>query len=141
MTITPETPVGQLAAAYPLATRVFARHQIDFCCGGGQPLKDVCQKQGLDVTQVLTEIQQETAPSDAAVQRWDDAPLGALIDHILSRYHEPLREELPRLEAMARKVVRVHGDKDPEGLNALLAVYLALKAELEHHFVKEEAIL
>jgi len=141
MTITPTSLVGEVAVAQPLATRVFARHQIDFCCGGGRPLDEVCRTKGLDVNQVLDEIRQETAPSDAGTERWDSAPTRLLIDHILERYHTSLREELPRLEAMARKVVRVHGDKDPERLEALLSIYLELKEELEGHMVKEEAIL
>jgi regulator of cell morphogenesis and NO signaling len=140
-TLTPEMKVGQLAAEYPLATRVFARHQIDYCCGGGRPLAEVCRTKGLDPARVLTEIEQEIAPADRDVQRWIDAPLGALIDHILTDYHRPLYEELPRLEAMVQKVARVHGDKEPVRLPELLSVFTSLKAELEDHFTKEEAVL
>jgi regulator of cell morphogenesis and NO signaling len=42
---------------------------------------------------------------------------------------------------MARKVVDVHRDKQPETLPELLSVYLGLKAELEQHMAKEEQIL
>jgi regulator of cell morphogenesis and NO signaling len=140
-TINADILIGQLAATNPLATRVFARHQIDYCCGGGRPLGEVCREKGLDIDRVLTEIQSEIADPGFDADRWEQAPLGALIDHIVSRFHDPLREELPRLEAMARKVARVHGDKDPERLAALVSVYLGLKAELEQHMVKEEAIL
>ena len=31
----------------------------------------------------------------------------------MTTYHDPLREELPRLESMAAKVARVHGAKAP----------------------------
>lgn len=139
MNIDARTPIGQLAAAHPLATRVFARHAIDFCCGGGQPLVDVCRTKGLDADRVLAEIAAEL--SDDEPRDWTAASNAALIDHILTRYHATLREELPRLEAMARKVLRVHGDKDPERLGALVTVFLGLKAELEEHLEKEEVIL
>jgi regulator of cell morphogenesis and NO signaling len=141
MNVTGESKVGQIATEHPLATRVFARHGIDFCCGGGQPLGDVCTARGLDTVAVLTEIQSELAAPDATEVRWDQAPLGDLIEHILATYHKPLKEELPRLEEMARKVVGVHGDKQPEKLPELLSVYLGLKAELDQHMVKEEQIL
>ena len=36
MKIDPESKIGQIAAEHPLATRVFSRHQLDFCCGGGK---------------------------------------------------------------------------------------------------------
>jgi regulator of cell morphogenesis and NO signaling len=141
MSITTETLVGQIAAEHPLATRVFARHGIDFCCGGGRPLEVACRGKGLDAATVLDEIRAELERPDAPEHRWDDAPLDKLIDHILDTYHRALHEELPRLEAMARKVVSVHREKDPVRLPELLTVYLELKAELDEHMAKEEHIL
>ena len=136
-----DTPVGHVATAAPLATRVFARHGIDFCCGGGVPLEQACAARDVSVDTVLEEIEKELQTSNGDSTSWDTAPLDALIDHILSAYHRPLDDELPRIEAMARKVNAVHGDKDPERLPALLSTYLALKEELEPHMMKEEQIL
>ena len=141
MTIDRDRTVGELAVEHPLATRVFARHGIDFCCGGGKPLREVCEARDLDTDVVLDEIRKELAGTDVAAQRWDGAPLNDLVEHILVAYHRPLDEELPRLEAMARKVQQVHGEKAPEMLSELLSVYVALKAELEQHMAKEEQIL
>ena len=136
-----DTPVGRVATAVPLSTRVFARHGIDFCCGGGVSLETACTTRGLAVDAVLAELHAELreAPTDAPT--WEGAPLPALLDHILQTYHRPLDEELPRIEAMARKVHRVHGDKDPERLGQMLATFLALKADLDQHMQKEEQIL
>ena len=139
--MTASTPIGQIAVEHPLATRVFARHRIDYCCGGGKSLGEVCRAKGLDPVRVLDEIRHEIEPADFAAQRWDEAPLRDLIDHILERYHRPLQEELSRLDGMAEKVFRVHGDKDPDRLASLVAVYRVMKAELEDHMVKEEQIL
>ena len=141
MSITLETTVGPIASAYPLATRVFGRHPIDFCCGGGVPIGEVCRRQGLDPEVILEEIRHQLATSHGGEQRWDEAPLDDLIQHILSAYHRPLDEELDRLEAMARKVVNVHGSKEPVMLPELLKVYLSLKEELVPHMRKEEQIL
>jgi len=141
MTITSETKVGQLAAQHPLATRVFARHGIDFCCGGGEPLGAVCTSKGLETAVILAEIAKELEVADRSVERWDMAPLDALIEHIMVTYHQPLYEELPRLEAMARKVLDVHRDKDPQRLSELFTVYLEIEAELKQHMMKEEQIL
>ncbi len=67
MTVLAETTVGQVASEHPIATRVFARHQIDFCCGGGRPIADICAAMGLDTAAILQEINVElsTADSDA----------------------------------------------------------------------------
>lgn len=141
MSISIDRPVGQLAAEHPLATRVFARHGIDFCCGGGRPLGEVCEEKGLDGRVVLDEIQAEIETSSDSEERWDQAPLSDVIEHILFAYHRPLKEELPRLEAMAQKVLNVHGDKDPERLSELLSVFRGLRMELDEHMAKEENIL
>jgi len=141
MTITQETTVGSVATEHPLATRVFARHGIDFCCGGGKPLSEACAAASIDPEVVLAELSAELSASHETEKRWDEAPLTELIDHIVATFHVPLREELPRLEAMARKVNEVHGDKDPERLKAIVNTIVALKAELILHMRKEEEIL
>ncbi len=141
MTIQAESKVGQIAAEHPLSTRVFARHEIDFCCGGGRPIGEICEEKGLETETILAEITAELAgPADDST-RWDEAPLPALIDHILATYHRALDEELPRIEFMARKVLRVHGDRAPDVLPELVSVFLGLKTELEQHMMKEEQIL
>ncbi len=141
MTITAESTVGSVATEHPLATRVFARHGIDFCCGGGQPLSAACSAKGVDVQQVLGELENELAGPSTEEVRWDEQPLSDLVDHILSTYHEPLKEELPRIEAMMRKVHSVHGDKDQERFDALLKTVLLIKADIDQHLPKEEQIL
>ena len=66
--------------------------------------------------------------------------VAGLIDHILSRYHEIHRQELPDLLALARKVERVHHDV-PEAPLGLAEVLERLSAELETHMQKEEFVL
>lgn len=142
MEITTESRVGEIAAHHPLATRVFARHGIDFCCGGGVPLAHACERRGLSPERLLAEMREELAGAPREGEDWLQAPLADLVDHIVSVYHGSLREELPRLEAMARKVARVHAERDPEErLPAILSTLLALKGELEDHMEREEQVL
>ncbi len=141
MTIKSDTTLGQVAAEHPLATRVFHRHGMDFCCDGGRTLQEACAAQGLDTESILEDIRKELSNTTTPEEQWLQAPLEDLIDYILVAYHQPLQEELPRLEAMARKVLAVHRDKDPERLSELVEVYAGLKAELDQHMVKEERIL
>ncbi|MBT5365626.1 MAG: iron-sulfur cluster repair di-iron protein [Phycisphaerae bacterium] len=140
MTLKIETPVGEIASQFPLSTRVFARHKIDFCCGGGAPLQKVCEKHGLDVHEILSEINAEVANEEEDTQ-WNDVLLTDLIQHIVSKYHASLKEELPRLEMMAVKVNKVHGEKDPVRLQAIETIFSELKTELLEHMIKEEQIL
>ncbi len=132
--------VGKIAVEHPMATRVFGRHQIDYCCGGGHSLADACERGGIDVALVLRELREELQGTAPPATQWDRVPPSVLIAHIISTYHEPLREELPRLETMARTVQDVHGDKD-ERLALLVEEVAALRSELLDHMMKEERIL
>jgi regulator of cell morphogenesis and NO signaling len=62
---------------------------------------------------------------------------GALIDHIVTRYHMVHRRELPALIALARRVEAEHGAHAlaPRGLAELLS---RIAWELESHMQKEE---
>lgn len=141
MTINETSRVGQIAAEHPLATRVFARHNIDFCCGGGRTLSDACRRSAADPDAVINELRVEIEGNRGPEKRWDQAPLTELVGHILTEYHAPLREELPRLNTMAAKVRDVHGDKFPDTLPEIASVVEALVHELESHMQKEERIL
>ncbi|MCF6312425.1 MAG: iron-sulfur cluster repair di-iron protein [Verrucomicrobiales bacterium] len=141
MNIEKQTPVAEIATQYPLATRVLARHQIGYCCEGGKSLAEACQKRDLDVDTIIAEIHTELEKTIDSEKRWDQTPLNELIDHILTTYHESLREELPRLETMARRVEQVHGEKMPLVLPQLAQVVSDLRLELEQHMMKEEQIL
>lgn len=133
------TALSHLATTRPAASRVFHRHRLDFCCGGERSLAEACRALGLDPLLLAREIELEETVAAQAV-RWDERPLAELIDHILVRYHEPLREELPRLLEMAQKVERAHADKShaPHGLAAHLR---GIQGSVEDHMQKEEQIL
>lgn len=141
MAIHATSTVGAVAADHPLATRVFARHGIDFCCGGGKPLAEVCEGRDVDVTALIDEIERELADSTESEVNWNERPVEDLVEHILTAYHAPLREELPRIEQMMRKVHAVHGSKDQERFDELLATVVEIKADIEGHLPKEEEIL
>jgi regulator of cell morphogenesis and NO signaling len=133
------TTLAELAVSHPAAARVFYRHRLDFCCGGRRPLAEVCRERQLDAAVILEAIAAED-PIAADAERWDLAPLAALIDHIVTTYHARLREQLPALVEMARKVERRHGDK-PECPRGLATHLEAMHASVLDHLGKEEEIL
>ena len=128
--------LGSLAVQIPGATAVFRRLKLDFCCGGQQALQEACTHKGLDPEAVLSEIRalqdNETTP--------DKPEPGELIDHILRRYHEVHRQQLPELIRMARRVEAVHRNHPqvPRGLADHLET---MEQELLDHMAKEEQIL
>nr|WP_163501094.1 iron-sulfur cluster repair protein YtfE [Halomonas socia] len=122
-----EQSIGHTALTLPGATRVFRDHNIDFCCGGGISLRQAAELEGL--------------PKGERDERdWQSASNSELIEHILARYHDVHRKQLPELVKMARRVEQVHGERDtcPNGLADLLTT---IHQEMESHMQKEEQIL
>jgi regulator of cell morphogenesis and NO signaling len=128
--------LGSLAIQIPGATAVFRKLKLDFCCGGQQSLEKACTDKQLDLDSVLGEIRalqtQQAMPAAPSASE--------LIDHILRRYHEVHRQQLPELVRMARRVEAVHRDHPqvPRGLADHLET---MEQELLEHMAKEEQIL
>lgn len=139
MNITENTTVADIAAAVPSSVRVFQRYGIDFCCGGKTPLAVACQERGLPLADLVSAIDVSSVEQSDDTD-WNTERLHLLIDHIIGTYHVPLHDELPRLEAMAAKVARVHGHRASH-LAGLEATLLKLSNELVVHMRKEEHIL
>ncbi|MEZ6185053.1 MAG: iron-sulfur cluster repair di-iron protein [Planctomycetota bacterium] len=139
MELTVNTSLAELASHVPAAAAVFHRYSLDFCCKGARSLEEACRDKSLEPDVVLGEIRDASAPNAEHLD-WTRRPLGHLVDHILSRYHEPLRAELSRCLAMARKVEAVHRAKEscPHGLAEHLG---QMSLDLESHMQKEEQIL
>ncbi len=140
-TLTAEKTVGELVRERPSRARVFEDLGIDYCCGGKKPLSEACTKKGHKVEEVLKTIEvADSAGSEADSVDYGSMPLDELADHIVATHHAYLGHELPRLQAMAAKVARVHGEKDAR-LGELASVVDALAEELTSHMMKEERIL
>ncbi len=71
---------------------------------------------------------------------WDDAPLRALMDHIVETHHALCRRELPRLDALLKAAVERHGRRHPE-LRHIHALFSKVSRDLHMHLLKEEETL
>lgn len=131
--------LGSIACDIPGATRVFHRHRLDFCCGGGKSLREATARKGLDADAVAGELLALTACPGLG-RDWRQASSAELIDHILHRFHDRHRIQLPELVRLARRVEQVHGDRPdcPVGLANHLD---NMQRELDSHMMKEEQIL
>ena len=132
--------VGQMVVERPQRSRVFDRLHIDYCCGGKRTLEEACAKRGLDLKAVLAELEAFDAEAQGDAVRPANLTMTELADDIERTHHAYLREELPRLGNLVKKVSAVHGQAHP-WLSGLTSVYAELVAELEPHMLKEEQIL
>lgn len=138
--MTTTTTLADLAAGSLSAVRILESHGLDYCCGGKQRFDQACLAKGIRPESVIQEIEAARAGAGAA-RDWQTAPLAELAKHILDTHHSYLKQELPALSNRMDKVVSVHGARDPQVLPRLSEVFEALRAELELHLRKEEAIL
>jgi regulator of cell morphogenesis and NO signaling len=136
-----DTPVGQLVTERPSRSLAFERLGVDYCCGGKRPLRDACAGKGLDPARVLREL--ELSDQKGALEDeidWSKVAFGALTDHIVTTYHDTLREALPRLALLIGKVARAHGERHAE-IPELEKVFGSFQSDLELHMLKEERVL
>ena len=129
--------IGEIAATVPGATEVFRKLKLDFCCGGDVTLEEAARTRDVDLDgleQALAAL--EEGNTEITPSRTTDE----FIDHILTRYHETHRRELPELIRLARKVEAVHRDS-PQVPRGLADILQQMMGELEVHMKKEELVL
>lgn len=139
MTITPETPVRDIATSMPEAIPVLERLEVDYCCGGQHTLAEACANHNIALARVLDDLEQfqtEKGPS-VAESHWLHAPLKELTEYIVKKHHAYTREHLNLIDDLMGKVEQRHGAEHPEvfQLGKQLAVF---GSELRHHAGCEE---
>lgn len=129
--------LGEIVAANPAAARLLDRLGLDYCCHGHRTLGEACAAAALDPGAVAASLAELPVEGDRS---WTALPPPALVDHIVVTHHRYLGEELPLLDALAAKVLSVHGDRHPE-LSEIRGLVVALRTELETHLHEEEELL
>jgi len=135
--------VREIALESTTAPAVLEALGIDYCCGGHLPFEEACKKSGKSPETVIAQLAQavrESAARNDKSSDWKSKPLTELIGHINATHHVFVRNECPRLMALADKVATKHGPNKPE-LKRVHAVFSALAQELSVHLMKEEQIL
>lgn len=132
--------LGDLARSIPGATALFHQHQLDFCCGGKQTLRHAVGDAGPALQQLLTDLTRLQDEPTGHERDWRQATSDELITHILQRFHERHRLQLPELVRLSRRVEMVHADRAecPHGLADHLEGMLQ---DLSSHMQKEEQVL
>ncbi len=135
--LTIETTVGEIVRAVPARSRIFENLGIDYCCGGKKPLAEVCRAKGLDPATVVAMLAALDGGAETPAANPDAMTLAELCNHIEQFHHGYLREELPRLDFMTRKVAAVHGDHEPRLLE-VRRVFEAFNVEMTAHTKEED---
>jgi regulator of cell morphogenesis and NO signaling len=131
--------LGELVTEHPHLARAFDGLGLDYCCGGGRSLDEACAAAGLD-PDALQLSATNTGTDDVPAWEWVSLDLAELTVHLEATHHAYLHRELPRLAALADKVLGVHGDRHPE-LAEVRASLAELRDDLDPHLQREERVL
>jgi regulator of cell morphogenesis and NO signaling len=138
--MTTETTVGEIVRAVPARSRILENLGIDYCCGGKRPLAEACRAKNLDPDTVVAMLTALDGSTETSPANPDQMSLTELCDHIEFVHHGYLREELPRLDFMTRKVAAVHGDHEPRLLE-VRRVFEDFNAAMSTHAQEEETVI
>ncbi len=121
------------------AAAIFEKYNLDFCCGGNVPVKEACEKKGLDSALVYDELRSlyDDHRPDNKFEEWH---LDFLIDYIVNNHHAYILRMIPVLSAHTQKIASVHGKNHPE-LLMVADSFSRVYKDLRQHMIKEEQIL
>lgn len=126
--------IGDIATTLPGAAALLRGAGIAACCCTPErTLAEAAAAQGLPIDDLVAELR------DRAEAVWLGTPKATepLIEHIVARYHESHRAQLPALIALASEVETAEAERYevPRGLSVLLD---GLRAGLDEHMLREE---
>ena len=139
MVVDTNKTIGEMVADDFRTASVFSANKIDFCCKGNRTLDEVCNQKGLDVYDVLAQLEKATASNNNTIDfnTWE---LDLLIDYIEKKHHRYVEEKAPILLSFILKLEQVHGAAHPE-LFEIKNLFKRTADELTQHMKKEEVIL
>lgn len=133
------TTIGEIVAADFRTAQVFKAKGIDFCCGGKIPLATICAQKGLDLTQIIRELEAVQSQPLERSQNYRSWSLSFLADYIVNTHHAYLKENGEQLVAYARKIAEVHGANHPEVIK-IAALFDKIAADMTAHLKEEEEV-
>lgn len=129
--------IGDIVSDNYHAAGVFRNYGIDFCCGGGRPLGEVCENKGIDLAEITEQLNNIPWGNQSSGDNYTDWSPSFLIDYIVNTHHNFVRNKTVEISAYAAKVAKVHGENHPENVD-IFRKFSLLTNELMDHLNAEE---
>ncbi|MCU0346696.1 MAG: DUF542 domain-containing protein [Saprospiraceae bacterium] len=133
-----ETSLAEQVGKHPTAAAVFEKYQLGFCCNDKYKLINACQAHGLDATAVTMELEDAFSKREAPqIPYLKYKPLDELADYIVERHHNYVREMIPRLLAITKRMAERHGEGNPD-LVKIAGLWEMVAEKMTLYMFKEE---
>ena len=139
MEITKNNIIGELVAENYKTATVFKKHKIDFCCNGNRTISEACEKENINASVLIDELKKTIINQEQNIDfnAWE---LDLLSDYIEKTHHRYVVTKIEEIKPFLNKVVKVHGEHNPE-LKEIEILFNQSAQELLQHMQKEEMIL
>ena len=123
----------------PLTAEVFKQFGIDYCCQGDLLVKTAAEKAVANFENLGKELDRIASLSDTEVII-SNQEINFIIDHIVAKHHDFIRETVPVIVYYAARVAQKHSETFPELIQVQRLFSKAVK-QLEKQLEFEESIL
>lgn len=103
--------VSHIAVEVPAAIPMLESFGIRFYDSKPETLEAACAQLGLSMDVVLEKLGQVPLPQDGGGERWDFAPLPALVRYILDNHHTWERNQVMEIHKKLEDVVKAEGER------------------------------
>jgi regulator of cell morphogenesis and NO signaling len=132
--------LANLVTANHKTASILEKYGLDFCCKGKTTLETSCMEKGLDVSLVSKELESVIGLGEGDESSAEKLSQRELIDRIVTRHHQYMKDAMPAIHFHLSKVSFKHGDRYPY-MRQVLDLFDELKKEMDDHLVKEENVL
>jgi len=119
---------------------VLEKYSIDFCCRGKMNLEDACKEKGVELSDVLKDIEAVGAEETYKKMPFSEMTETQLVNHIVTTHHYYVKNVMPIISGHLEKVALKHGASFPEMVR-VKDLFEIIHIDMDQHMKKEEAIL
>ena len=113
MTIGLEDQIGEIVADDYRTAEVFRANGIDFCCRGHRTLQDALNEKGLSADDIIKELATSKIVLTDTPVDYSTWKLDKLIDHIISKHHTYIKQQIPVINGYLDQVFKAHSKTHP----------------------------
>lgn len=123
------------------AANIFKSYGIEFCCGVKWPLKFVCENRGIELQQIMNDLQMATRDIRVSpLLQFHQWPIDFLTEYIVNVHHRYLEKAFPLIEEQLNKFIDEHSKKYPS-LEEVRGEFNTLRKMMIPHLKQEEEII